>query len=127
MNVRTVIVSVIAALAAIGLVNMMITSPGQLVRQVVFGVITAAIILFLLRLFMQNRGGGNRREDRAYSKAVKQSKKRHTTKTGTKPKPSRSVAFTAKPKKKTARRKKASHLTVIEGNKGKRGSRASSE
>ncbi|OES44389.1 SA1362 family protein [Domibacillus iocasae] len=127
MNVRTVVVSVIAVLAAVGLVSMMITSPGQLVRQVIFGVITTVIILFLLRLFMQNRGGGNRREDRAYSKAVKQSKKRHTAKTSYKPKTSRSVSFTAKPKKKAARRKKAAHLTVIQGNKGKRGSRASSE
>ena len=127
MNVRTVAVSAIAALAAIGLVSMMITSPGQLVRQIVFAVITVAIVMFLLRLFMQNRGGGNRREDRAYSKAVKQSKKRHTAKTSYKSKPSRSMAFTAKPKKKSARRKKASHLTVIQGNKGKRGSRASSE
>ncbi|WP_052712112.1 SA1362 family protein [Domibacillus indicus] len=127
MNVRTVVVSVIAALAAIGLVSMMITSPGQLVQQIVFAVITVAVVMFLLRLFMRNRGGGvNRREDRAYSKAVKQSKKRQTAKSNTK-KPSHSVSFTAKPKKKSARRKKATHLTVIEGNKGKRGSRASSE
>ncbi|WP_046180408.1 SA1362 family protein [Domibacillus tundrae] len=128
MNVRTVVVSVITALAAIGLVSMMITSPGQLVRQIAYAVITVVIVMFLLRLFMKNRAGGNRSEDRAYSKAVKQSKKRRTPKTSYKPKPSRSVAFTAaKPKKKMARRKKASHLTVIQGNKGKRNSRASSE
>ncbi|MEM1502147.1 SA1362 family protein [Domibacillus sp. 8LH] len=126
MNVRTVVVSVITALAAIGLVSMMITSPGQLVQQIAFAVITVAIVMFLLRLFMRNRTGGNHSENRAYSKAVKQSKKRYATKTGFKSKPS--VAFTTgKPKKKAARRKKASHLTLIQGNKGKRSSRASSE
>lgn len=129
MNVRTVIVSAITALAAIGLVSMMITSPGQLVQQIAFAVITVAIVMFLLRLFMRNRPVGNRSEDRAYSKAVKQSKKRHTsTKMNFKSKPARSAVFTAgKPKKKASRRKKASHLTVIQGNKGKRSSRASSE
>ncbi|WP_050180827.1 SA1362 family protein [Domibacillus robiginosus] len=126
MNVRTVIVSAITALAAIGLVSMMITSPGQLVQQIAFAVITVAVVMFLLRLFMRNRTEGNRSENRAYTKAVKQSKKRYASKTGFKPKAS--VAFAAgKTKKKASRRKKASHLTVIQGNKGKRGSRASSE
>lgn len=126
MNVRTIVVSVISALAAIGLVSMMITSPGQLVRQMVFAVVTVALVLFLFRVLMKKRVTGNN-EDRAYTKAVKQSKKRQNSKTSYKVKPSRPFSFASKPKRKPSRRKKASHLTVIDGNKGKRGSRASSE
>lgn len=126
MNVRAVIVSVISALAAIGLVSMLINSPGQLMSQILFAVVTVALVMFLFRLLMKKRVGGNH-EERAYTKAVKQSKKRYNPKTSYKTKPSRSMSFVSKPKKKPSRRKKASHLTVIQGNKGKRGSRASSE
>ncbi len=126
MNVRNVIVFVISALAAIGIVSLLITSPGQLMRQILFAVVTVAVVMLLFRLMMKKNNNSNN-EDRAYSKAVKQSKKRHTSKTSYKPKASRSMSFSSKPKKKPSRRKKATHLTVIEGNKGKRGSRASSE
>ncbi|OLN23337.1 hypothetical protein BTO30_05055 [Domibacillus antri] len=124
MNARTVLTSVIVALAAIGLVSMMITSPGQLMRQLIFAVVSVAIVILLFRLIMRKRMGSSN-EDRAYSKAVKQSKKRHRSKT--KYSPVRASSFSTKSKKKQARRKKASHLTVIQGNKGKRGTRASSE
>jgi hypothetical protein len=123
MNIRTVVAPVIIALAAIGLVSMMITSPGQLMRQLIFAVVSVAIVIFLFRLFMKKRAGGNN-ENRAYSKAVKQSKKKHQPKT--KYAPTRASSLSAKPKKKPVRRKKSSHLTVIEGNKGKRSTRASS-
>ncbi|OMP67695.1 SA1362 family protein [Domibacillus epiphyticus] len=124
MNIRTVVTSVIVAFAAIGLLSMLITSPGQLMRQLIFTVVSVAIVIFLFRLFMRKRTGSIN-EDRAYSKAVKQSKKRHSPKT--KYAPFRASSLSPKQKKKPVRRKKPSHLTVIEGNKGKRGTRASSE
>ncbi|MGG3450146.1 SA1362 family protein [Domibacillus aminovorans] len=75
MSIRTVVTSIIVALAAIGLVSMMITSPGQLLQQLMFAIVSVAIVIFLFRLFMRKRMGGNT-EQRAYSKAVKQSKKK---------------------------------------------------
>lgn len=128
MNVRTSIVSIIAALAAIGFVSMLITSPGQLMRQIVFAVVIVSVVVLLFRLMQRKQMGKLKSEDRAYSKAVKQSKKRHDQKPKYNPKPSKPMTLSAKPKKKPARRRKNTHLTVIEGSKGKRrSSRASSE
>lgn len=125
MSIRTVITSIIVALAAIGLVSMIITSPGQLVRQLIFAAGSVAIMIFLFRLFMKKRMGGNP-ENRAYSKAVKQSKKKHPS-SKTKYASARAASLSTKLNKKPIRRKDSSHLTVIEGNKGKRRTRASSE
>ncbi|OAH55996.1 MULTISPECIES: SA1362 family protein [Bacillaceae] len=125
MSIRTVVTSIIVALAAIGLVSMMITSPGQLLQQLMFAIVSVAIVIFLFRLFMRKRMGGNT-EQRAYSKAVKQSKKKHHI-PKTKYAPPRASSLSAKMTKKPIRRKNPSHLTLIEGNKGKRRTRASSE
>ncbi|OKL38089.1 SA1362 family protein [Domibacillus mangrovi] len=125
MSIRTVVTSIIVALAAIGLVSMMITSPGQLVKQLIFAAVSVAIVMFLFRLFMGKRTGGNT-ENRAYSKAVKQSQKKHPN-SKTKYASARSTSLSTKLNKKPIRRKDSSHLTVIEGNKGKRRTRASSE
>lgn len=125
MSIRNSVTSIIVALAAIGLVSMMITSPGQLVRQLIFAAVSVAIVIFLFRLFMNKRVGGNT-ENRAYSKAVKQSKKKHHN-PKTKYVPTRASSLSTKMNKKPIRRKSSSHLTVIEGNKGKRRKRASSE
>lgn len=124
MNIRFIFVSAIAVFAAIGLVAMLLTSPGQLVQQLVYAAVGAAVLFFLFSFFLKRRSRGPRREDRAYSKAVKQSKKKYASNAVMKPKSKTGAPVT---KKKAARRKRPSHLTVIEGNKGKRGKRASSQ
>ncbi|MFK2824339.1 SA1362 family protein [Bacillus sp. B190/17] len=120
MTIRSVITYTLIGLAAIGLVSMLIYTPGALARQLAVLAVTAVVIYFLYRLVIRKRLGGST-EDKAFAKAAKHSKKRLQKRQ----KPSSASPSSSK-KKKPFRRKSTSHLTVIDGKKGKRNNRASS-
>lgn len=118
MNLRTVIAYTLIGLAGIGLVSLLLNNPGELVRQIGLIALSAIVIFFIFRLVMKRRIGGNK-EDRAFAKAAKQSKKRFNSPQATASSP---VSY----KKKPAAKKKSKHLKVIDGKKGKRSNRVSS-
>ncbi|MEK4028836.1 MULTISPECIES: SA1362 family protein [Bacillaceae] len=122
MTIRSVIAYTLMGLAAIGLISMLLYSPGALARQLIILAVTAVVIYFIYRLVIRKRLGGGT-EDKAFAKAAKESKKRLQKQK--RPKPSSPSTVSSK-KKKPFRRKRTKHLTVIEGKKGKKNNRASS-
>jgi uncharacterized membrane protein YfcA len=122
---RTLLVIVVGLiiLAAIGVAGSYIANPTGFLKSVGGILLIGAVIYFIIRYF--SRSNPEKREQRAFIKAAKKSKKRlqqkeagqftrRTTPTIT------SIKRTLKPKKKPT-----SHLTVIEGRKGKKKNRAS--
>lgn len=113
---------VIVVLAVIGFISMLINNPMALLTSLV---ITATVVGFFLLIFHliagsrnslqrqnTNKGSGERR---AYMKAAKYSQRKY----GKKQPVRKQDKF-----KRTIRRRNASHLTVIEGKKGKKKDRA---
>lgn len=130
MNRRTsnMFVGIIVALGAIGLVYTLFTNPSRIFTQLGMIVLTVGIIFLLYKLYMRRRKGG--REQTAYLRAAKRSKRRFNEKKQQKPSIARidSKKVTAAPKKPftTVQKKNRSsaNLTVIEGKKGKKKNRA---
>lgn len=110
-------------LAAIGVAGNFIANPvGFLKRIAVFVMIGAAIYFVVKRFYLAKP---EKREQRAFVKAAKKSKKRLQQKEVS-PSPRRSGATITSLKKNLKTKKKpSSHLTVIEGKKGKKKNRAS--
>jgi FtsZ-interacting cell division protein ZipA len=114
-------VMIVLALGGIGFLVTLLTRPGFLLREMLIYVIVLAIIYFVVRYFTKQRMG----KDSSYSKAAKQSKKRFSDRNQNSSH-LKSVS-TQKKNSKTStalKKKQASHLTVIEGKKGKKKSRA---
>ncbi|RSK27811.1 hypothetical protein EJF36_13505 [Bacillus sp. HMF5848] len=122
---------VLLMLAGIGVVYSFITNPiGFLQRIVIFAIIIG--LGFLLYRHLTNKSIPGRSN---YINAVKQSKKRYQThqpspvrkivKNNTTIQPKAKVSSIKKPLRNDSdKRKRASHLTVIEGKKGKKKNRA---
>ncbi|MDR0138406.1 SA1362 family protein [Metabacillus idriensis] len=114
-------VMIVLALGGIGFLATLITRPGFLFREMLIFVIVLAIIYFVVRYFTKQRMG---KDSSSYSKAAKQSKKRFSDRNQSSSH-LKSVSTQKKSSKTSALKKKqASHLTVIEGKKGKKKSRA---
>lgn len=106
-----VLLYLITSIAAVGLLSYIFKQPGQLLKSLMVIAIIATIIILVTRTIMSNRyDAANRAEMRKYRQAVKQSKKRYKNhhKNQNQAKQNRH-----------RRRKKPSHLTVIEGNKNR--------
>ncbi|KOO43953.1 SA1362 family protein [Priestia koreensis] len=122
------IVYVLITLGIFGLLASVITHPAQLMRQLLYMGIFAGIIYVLYRFVF--RSPQSTTQDRQYLRAVKQSKHRSKTKSPAKGKPSariHSVSGSSKGQSssKTLKKKRSNtHLTVIEGKKGKKKNRA---
>lgn len=115
-------VMIVLALGGIGFLVTLLTRPGFLLREMLIYVIVLAIIYFVVRYFTKQRMG---KDSSSYSKAAKQSKKRFSDRNQSSSH-LKSVS-TQKKNSKTStalKKKQASHLTVIEGKKGKKKSRA---
>jgi mannitol-specific phosphotransferase system IIBC component len=111
------------SLAAIGVAGSLIANPtGFLTRIAVMVIVSAAIYFVVKRLYLTKP---DKRDQRAFVKAAKQSKKRLLQK-DTASTPRRSGG-TVTSMKKNLKSKNApgAHLTVIEGKKGKKKNRAS--
>ncbi|PGL72420.1 SA1362 family protein [Bacillus sp. AFS055030] len=118
----------IIALALFGLIAQLIHDPAKLLQRFLFIGLILLIIYFIYRVFSSSNS--QRSHQDSYRKAAKQTIKKYNTqksspfkKSINKSKPtSRKSTSTPLLKKRT---KDASHLTVIEGEKGKKKDRAS--
>lgn len=109
------------ALAAVGIISTLVQDPGGFIKMIAGMALVVAVIYFLFRRFSQTSPSKNH-EQRAFKKAAKRSKKRFQTKESTSPTKRSSIGSLSAARKK---RKDTSHLTVIEGRKGKKKNRAS--
>ncbi|MBM7577564.1 SA1362 family protein [Jeotgalibacillus terrae] len=121
MNVKKFVFYAVIGLGAFGLISMIVLEPGSLLRMIVTYALIAAVIYGIVRFVMSRRG--NSRENSAYKKAVRQSKKKYqpAKPSASKVKRIQPAAQQRKPAKKaSAARLNGPKLTVIEGKKGKK-------
>ncbi|XQY90575.1 SA1362 family protein [Metabacillus sp. HB246100] len=112
----------ILLLAILGFVTTVVSNPLWLLKQIVIYGAIAGIIFLIFRYFIKKRMG---REYSAYSKAAKQSKRRFDVRK-TRSSTVKNINQAKKAKANAIKKKKSqpSHLTVIEGKKGKKKNRA---
>jgi mannitol-specific phosphotransferase system IIBC component len=111
------------SLAAIGLVGRLFANPTGFLTRIAVVVIVSAVIYFVVKRFYMTKP--EKRDQRAFVKAAKQSKKRLLQK-DTASSPRRSGGTVTSMKKGLKSKKTPSaNLTVIEGKKGKKKNRAS--
>ncbi|MGM0900047.1 MAG: SA1362 family protein [Bacillota bacterium] len=108
-------------LAAIGIISKLVSDPGGFIKMIAGMALIVGVIYFLFRRFSQASPSQNH-EQRAFKKAAKRSKKRFQIKEQSTPSKRPSIGSLSAARKK---RKDTSHLTVIEGKKGKKKNRAS--
>ena len=124
MNRRTNwIVMVIILLGVIGFVTTLVSEPLWLLKQIAIYASIGGLIYLIYRLVSRRRMG---KEHSSYLKAAKLSKRRFDDRSN-KGSNVRNITHAKKVKKSSAIKKKKqqpSHLTVIEGKKGKKKNRA---
>lgn len=113
----------IVLLAAFGIVAKFFANPGGFLRGVFIFAIFCAILYVLVRNFYQP--SPSRREQQAFKKAAKQSKKKYTQKTQKTSPQTKSRGNIYSLNKTRNRSNRGTHLRVIEGKKGKKKNRAS--
>lgn len=109
------IVGGLIILGVIGVIGKLMTNPIQFLQGLLVTFIVIGIIYFLVRKFLLNKPGN--KEQQAFIKAARRSKKRLSQK-----------GIEVSPRKDNQqilrKRRSSNHLTVIEGNKGKKKRRA---
>lgn len=111
-------------LAIIGVVSSFVSNPMAFIKSIVMFLIIASLIFFLVRRFFSGAGPQSR-EQNAFRKAAKRSKKRFQQKDTRKPTSKTNNGNVSTLRKVKHKSKSAAHLTVIEGKKGKKKKRAS--
>jgi predicted tellurium resistance membrane protein TerC len=116
------IVLAIILLGAIGLITTLVTNPVWLLKQIAIYAAIAGVIYLIYRLFFKKRMGS---EYASYAKAAKKSKRRFDDRSN-RVSTIKNIAHAKKGTKTSAikKKKQPSHLTVIEGKKGKKKNRA---
>jgi hypothetical protein len=110
-------------LAIIGVVTSFVSNPMGFLKSILMLVIIGSVIFFLARRFLFGASPQNR-EQNAFRKAAKRSKKRFQQ-TARKPTSKTNNGNVSTLRKVKHKSKSAAHLTVIEGKKGKKKKRAS--
>ena len=120
-RISTFIVVCLIALAALGMVSLLVSNPSGLLLKFAIMIATGAVIFFLVKRFYLP--SPEKREQRAFVKAAKRSLKRKQQKESGKQTRKSNVSNITSIR---ARKKQTNnHLTVIEGKKGKRKNRVS--
>lgn len=116
------IVLAIILLGAIGLITTLVTNPMWLLKQIAIYAAIAGVIYLIYRLFFKKKMGT---EYSSYAKAAKRSKRRFNERNN-RVSTIRNISQAKKVTKTSAikKKKQPSHLTVIEGKKGKKKNRA---
>lgn len=110
-------------LAAIGVAGNYIANPTGFLKSIAVVLVVSTAVYFIVRRFYNSNP--EKREQRAFVKAAKRSKKRlHQKESGQGMRRSISPITTMK-KNMKSKKKPTAHLTVIEGKKGKKKNRAS--
>ncbi|WP_409301624.1 SA1362 family protein [Peribacillus sp. SCS-155] len=120
----------IIALGMIGLIGQLVYNPVGLFKNLLIIVIGAAIVYFIYRQL--TKGKPERKEQQAFSKAARQSKKRQKNKNASIHAKRDNVASISQAKSSKSssaskikmRKKSDIHLTVIDGKKNKKKNRA---
>ncbi len=120
-RISTFFVVCLIALAALGMVSLLVSNPSGLLLKFAIMIATGAVIFFLVKRFYLP--SPEKREQRAFVKAAKRSLKRKQQKESGKQTRKSNVSNITSIR---ARKKQTNnHLTVIEGKKGKRKNRVS--
>ena len=122
-RISLAVISFVILFASIGLISRLITDPIGFVKNIAVLLVVGVIIWFIAQRLYKN--SPQKKEQKAFIKAAKKSKKRlhHKEKSSNK---QASLKSTSSLKaKKYKRSTAAAHLTVIEGKKGKKKNRAS--
>ena len=120
-RISTFFVVCLIALAALGMVSLLVSNPSGLLLKFAIMIATGAVIFFLVKRFYLP--SPEKREQRAFVKAAKRSLKRKQQKESGKQTRKTNVSNITSIR---ARKKQTNnHLTVIEGKKGKRKNRVS--
>lgn len=121
----SLLVGGVIVLALIGVTSMVFKDPATFIKGIAVIVLIGIAIYVIVRLIF--KASPQKKEQRAFLKAAKQSKKRLQKKSGDFGIRSASTRTIATTLKKAAKRKKktTAHLTVIDGKKGKKKNRAS--
>ncbi|MDF0727325.1 SA1362 family protein [Cytobacillus sp. S13-E01] len=126
-----IVIPILIVLGAIGILSTLIMEPGQLLKRLGFIALFAVLFFLIYKMYLRRRTGG--KEQSAYLRAAKQSAKRFNEQghkksqiIGTVNKRA-NLTSVKKPTQANGQKKKkaiSSHLTVIEGKKGKKKNRA---
>ena len=120
-RISTFFVVCLIALAALGMVSLLVSNPSGLLLKFAIMIVTGAVIFFLVKRFYLP--SPEKREQRAFVRAAKRSLKRKQQKESGKQTRKSNVSNITSIR---ARKKQTNnHLTVIEGKKGKRKNRVS--
>ncbi|GHH96958.1 hypothetical protein AM1BK_05010 [Neobacillus kokaensis] len=117
------IVGGLIILALIGIVGSITANPAGFIQKIAIMALIGFAIFFVVRKF--SNSSPQKKDQRAFLKAAKQSKKRLQNKSGEPNLKSSSLGPIATLKKNKSKRKPPAHLTVIDGKKGKKKNRAS--
>jgi len=120
-RISTFFVVCLIALAALGIVSLLVSNPSGLLLNFAIMIATGAVIFFLVKRFYLP--SPEKREQRAFVRAAKRSLKRKQQKESGKQTRKSNISNITSIR---ARKKQTNnHLTVIEGKKGKRKNRVS--
>lgn len=117
------VVSGLIILAILGLGVQLVNNPTGLFQSIAVIAIVVAVIYFIVQRV--NRANPGKREHRAFAQAAKKSKKRFKNKEQGSAIQRKAKTGTLTSIKKSKRKSSTTHLTVIEGKKGKKKNRAS--
>jgi predicted lipid-binding transport protein (Tim44 family) len=119
-----VVVGGLIILALLGLVGTFTANPAGFIQRIAVIALIGLTVYFLVRKF--SKSSPQKKEQRAFLKAAKKSKKRLQQKSGDTTVKTSSLGTLASLKKSNKTKKKSpAHLTVIDGKKGKKKNRAS--
>jgi predicted lipid-binding transport protein (Tim44 family) len=119
-----VVVGGLIILALIGLVGTFTANPAGFIQRIAVIALIGITVYFLVRKF--SKSSPQKKEQRAFLKAAKKSKKRLQQKSGDTTVKTSTLGTLASLKKSNKTKKKSpAHLTVIDGKKGKKKNRAS--
>ncbi|MDQ0197330.1 putative lipid-binding transport protein (Tim44 family) [Neobacillus ginsengisoli] len=119
-----IIIGGLIILALLGVYGSITANPAGFIQGIAVIALIGLVIYFLVRRF--SASSPQKKEQRAFLKAAKQSKKRLQLKSGDSHVKSSSLGTLTSLKKNTKTKKKSpAHLTVIDGKKAKKKNRAS--
>jgi uncharacterized membrane protein YfcA len=118
------LVGSVIVLGIIGIIGAFTSDPIGFLKNIVVFALIGVAMYFVFRLI--RRSNPRNKEQQAFIKAAKKSKKRLQTKGGEQsPKSTSFGSLTSLKKSKKTKKKSPVHLTVIDGKKGKKKNRAS--
>lgn len=118
-----IVIGALITLALIGIISQVTENPAGFIQKIAVFVVIGLIIFYVVRRF--SNSSPQKKEQRAFLRAARKSKKRFLQKNGDSSAKTSSIGNLSTLKKGRLKKKPPSHLTVIDGKKGKKKNRAS--